>query len=199
MSALAGVELSRVGYSGGSKAEPTYKRVCNDDKWDDWVETIQVEFDPKTCSFDDVLDAFFRNHDFTSSFRSRQYQSVIFYHDPQQQAKAEGALAARPRAVTRLEPFQSFWDAEAYHQKWLLQRRRELFMTLGLTNTTQLLNSRAATHINAFVASHINVDILKARLLALYEDGHIEDRALKNVLEAVGLHGDTPIIIPNGI
>ena len=72
-----------------------------------------------------MLDAFFRMHDATARGRSRQYASIIFAHNDAQREAAERCLSkpAQNRAATTVEPATPFWDAEAYHQKWLLQRK----------------------------------------------------------------------------
>lgn len=181
MAALEGVVLSRVGYSGGLLHGPTYKLVCNDGLYSDWSESIQVEYDPSVVSYSDVLDAFFRGHDANSRGRSRQYGSFIFAHDEKQLELAHVALADRPRANTIIEPFRSFWDAEAYHQKWLLQRRSSLFRPLQLSEPEELLTSRAATLLNAFAAQRLTGDAARERLLALDLTPEIEDRLLRAV------------------
>ena len=106
--------------------------MCNDERYDDYAETIQLEFDPCVLSYDKVLDAFFRAHDHIAAGRSRQYSSIIFAHDDAQHEAASAALASRPRSSTRLEALQPFWQAEPYHQKWLLQRKRDLLSSLQL-------------------------------------------------------------------
>lgn len=56
-----------------------------------------------------------------------QYRSAIFYHDDEQKAKAAEAIARhQPRfrkpIVTTLEPAAVFWEAEEYHQSYLLKK-----------------------------------------------------------------------------
>ena len=80
--------------------------MCNDERYDDYAETIQLEFDPCVLSYDKVLDAFFRAHDHIAAGRSRQYSSIIFAHDDAQHEAASAALASRPRSSTRLEALQ---------------------------------------------------------------------------------------------
>jgi len=181
MAALDGVVLSRVGYSGGLLHAPSYKLVCNDPLYSDYAESIQVEYDPSVVSYADVLDAFFRGHDATSRGRSRQYGSFIFAHDDEQLELAHEALAERPRANTVIETFRSFWDAEAYHQKWLLQRRSPLFRPLQLSEPEELLTSRAATLLNAFAGTRLTGDAARDRLLELGLEPDTEERLLRAV------------------
>jgi peptide-methionine (S)-S-oxide reductase len=82
-----------------------------------------------------LLDAFFALHDPTTLNRQgpdsgTQYRSAIFYHSPQQEAQArvkieqltgEGRFKPQ-RIVTNVEPAQTFWRAEEYHQRYLEKR-----------------------------------------------------------------------------
>jgi peptide-methionine (S)-S-oxide reductase len=157
------VVRTRVGYCGGALAEPTYRKVCNDEAFGDYAETIQLEFDGAELSYEDVLAAFFRSHDAERRGKARQYQSVIFVHDAFQRDVAMAALERYPAAHTKLEVATDFWDAEPYHQKWLLQRKRDIFMTLGMTDTAQLLEAPATT-LNAYAAGKLRADVAAERL-----------------------------------
>lgn len=140
--------------------------MCSDPAYQDYAEAIEVDYDPALLSYTDVLDAFFRAHDAIGGGRSRQYSSIIFAHDDGQRMAAEEALSSRPRATTTLEDggaANSFWLAEAYHQKWLLQRKRELFLSLGMTDTAELV-SPPATLLNAFAAGKVSAPDAMDRL-----------------------------------
>ena len=131
--ALPGVTETAVGYEGGSLERPTYKDVCTDRTGH--AEVVEVEFDPEKIDYDKLLDAFFELHDPTTLNRQgpdwgAQYRSAIFYHSPAQEeaakAKIEALTAqgrfAPKRIVTKVEPAQTFWRAEEYHQKYLEKR-----------------------------------------------------------------------------
>jgi peptide-methionine (S)-S-oxide reductase len=131
--AIAGVTATAVGYEGGSLDEPSYQQVCTDQTGH--AEVVEVDFDPDQVSFEQLLDAFFALHDPTTRNRQgpdrgTQYRSVIFCHSPEQEAQAhakieqltaEGRFQPRP-IVTQVEPAQSFWRAEPYHQRYLEKR-----------------------------------------------------------------------------
>lgn len=164
MAALPGIMRSRVGYAGGVKDEPSYRKVCRDPDYGDYVETIQLEYDGAQISYSDILDAFFRVHDADRRGKARQYQSVIFVHDADQRDAALNALASRPSAHTKVElAGECFWDAEPYHQKWLLQRKRELFMGLAMEEPAELLEG-PATVLNAFAAGRLQSDVAAQRM-----------------------------------
>jgi peptide-methionine (S)-S-oxide reductase len=131
--AIPGVTATAVGYEGGSLAHPSYKDVCTDQTGH--AEVVELDFDPALVSFDKLLDAFFELHDPTTLNRQgpdwgAQYRSAIFFHSPEQekaarakidQLSAGGRFQAK-RIVTKVEPAQTFWRAEEYHQKYLEKR-----------------------------------------------------------------------------
>jgi len=183
MGALHGVYQTAVGYCGGSKDHPSYKAVCNHQDYQDYAEAITIDYDPDLLSYGDIIDAFMRSHDALASRRSRQYSSIIFAHNDEQHAIAAEALASQPRATTTLEPAAPFWEAEAYHQKWLLQRKRPLMLALRLREAEELLGP-APTVLNAVAGGRIREQVAIRRLDALLEEGalsgavHGEVRAL---------------------
>ncbi len=130
---IPGVTATAVGYEGGSLERPTYKDVCTDQTGH--AEVVELDFDPAQVSYEQLLDAFFNLHDPTTMNRQgpdwgTQYRSAIFFHSPAQQAAAEAKIAQlteagsfKPRSiVTKVEPAQTFWRAEDYHQRYLEKR-----------------------------------------------------------------------------
>lgn len=130
--AIPGVVATAVGYEGGSLAEPSYKDVCTD--LTGHAEVVEIDFDPTKLGYEKLLDAFFSLHDPTTLNRQgpdtgTQYRSAIFFHSPEQQATAQAKIAQLTAAncfakpiVTQVEPAQTFWRAEEYHQKYLAKR-----------------------------------------------------------------------------
>ena len=131
--AIPGVTATAVGYEGGSLERPSYKDACTDQTGH--AEVVEVDFDPARISFEQLLDAFFALHDPTTLNRQgpdsgTQYRSAIFCHSPQQEAQARAKIELltaegrfKPRSiVTRVEPAQTFWRAEEYHQRYLEKR-----------------------------------------------------------------------------
>jgi peptide-methionine (S)-S-oxide reductase len=130
--AIPGVTATAVGYEGGKLDRPTYQDVCTDQTGH--AEVVEVDFDPEKVSYGHLLDAFFELHDPTTLNRQgpdwgTQYRSAIFFHSPQQEAEARAKIAQltgdgrfkRP-IVTKVEPAQTFWRAEDYHQRYLEKR-----------------------------------------------------------------------------
>ena len=72
-----GVISTRVGYTGGENAHPTYRNHPGH------AEAVEIVFDPERISYRDILEFFFQIHDPTT--RNRQgndigssYRSAIF-------------------------------------------------------------------------------------------------------------------------
>jgi peptide-methionine (S)-S-oxide reductase len=128
----SGVKSVTSGYAGGAEPNPSYEAVCTGNTGH--AEVIQVEYDPETISYAELLDLFWGCHDPTTLNRQggdvgTQYRSVILYHDAEQQAEAMRSKAAvasdfADRLVTEISPLSKFYPAETYHQGYY-QRNRE--------------------------------------------------------------------------
>jgi peptide-methionine (S)-S-oxide reductase len=126
---LDGVLAVVSGYAGGSRETADYQTVCSGRT--DHAEVVQIVYDPSRVSFGRLLRIFFAvAHDPTQLNRQgndigTQYRSAIFYADDEQRRIAEAYIAQLNAAqvferpiVTRLEPLQAFFEAEAYHQNY---------------------------------------------------------------------------------
>jgi peptide-methionine (S)-S-oxide reductase len=92
------------------------------------AEVVQIHFDPGVISYRQLLDVFFTIHDPTTLNRQgpdvgTQYRSAIFYHSPEQRETAIQTMQELAAAhlwdqpiVTELQPLETFYPAEAYHQ-----------------------------------------------------------------------------------
>jgi peptide-methionine (S)-S-oxide reductase len=129
---LDGVTKTEVGYEGGTLENPTYEDVCSHTTGH--AEVVEVTYDPEQISYETLLDVFWAKHNPTQLNRQGwdvgdQYRSVIFFHDSEQQAAAtrskeqEQTRHRRP-VVTLVEPAQTFYPAEDYHQQYLEKRGR---------------------------------------------------------------------------
>ena len=129
---IPGVVDAAVGYEGGTTLNPTYKEVCSDDTGH--AEVVEVEYDPARVNYDRLLDVFWSAHDPTQMNRQgpdvgTQYRSAIFFHTPEQEqaaraskAKLETSQRFRRPIATKIEPAQTFYRAEEYHQQYLAKR-----------------------------------------------------------------------------
>ena len=125
---LEGVESVTSGYAGGHKENPTYEEVCSGSTGH--AEVVQVEYDPEVISYEKLLEVFFMIHDPTTLNRQgpdvgTQYRSIVLYHDEAQKEAVEtfvDGLEAEDvyddEIVTEVEPLETFWEAEEYHQDY---------------------------------------------------------------------------------
>ena len=125
---LDGVIKVESGFSGGSVKNPSYKEVCNGNTGH--AECLQILFDSKKISFEELLEVFWKTHDPTTLNRQgndmgTQYRSVIFYHNENQKQLAEkykkeldASGAFGNSIVTEITPFTVFYPAENYHQDY---------------------------------------------------------------------------------
>ena len=129
---VPGVKSTRVGYTGGTLVNPTYKDVCTDRTGH--AEAVEIEYDPAQVSYEQLLQVFWENHDPTQLNRQgpdfgTQYRSVIFYHSPAQRELAQSAKTALEKSgrlsrpiVTEILAATTFYQAEDYHQQYLEKR-----------------------------------------------------------------------------
>lgn len=129
-----GVLETQVGYTGGHTVSPTYHDVCTDGTGH--AEAVEVTFDPAKVSYEDLLGIFWANHNPTQVNRQgpdvgSQYRSAIFFHSPEQEAKAKASKEVLAKSgkflrpiATEIVPAERFYSAEDYHQQYLLKRGR---------------------------------------------------------------------------
>lgn len=112
-----------MGYSGGLKANPTYRNML------DHTESVMIEFDPDIITFDDLLIEWARMHTPTR-VTSIQYRSAIFYGGEEQKAAAEDCVTymkqknAQYELHVHIAPWTKFFKAEEYHQDYLRKHGR---------------------------------------------------------------------------
>ena len=119
---VAGVTATRVGYAGGHTAAPTYEKVCAHGTGH--AEVVEVEFDPASVSYAQLLEVFWKSHDPTKPHRlgpddGSQYRSAIFFLTPAQETAARASaqhLASPP--ITEIAALPAFFPAEKYHQQY---------------------------------------------------------------------------------
>jgi len=151
--ATEGVVRTRVGYAGGTTPKPSYHSLG------DHTEVVQVEYDPETLTYDDLLDAFWSNHAWHSSARKRQYRGVVLAHDDRQFEAARrrrDALAERTgeAVATDIERLDEFYLAEDYHQKYELRSTPVVGDELAERYGDAFVDSTVAARLNGFVAGH---------------------------------------------
>lgn len=170
---------TRVGYAGGSTENPTYQRIG------DHSETIEIEYDPAAISYEELLAAFWGGHSPSRPSASRQYASMIFYHSEEQRERAISARTAEAerlgtRLYTEIVPFERFYMAEDYHQKYELRRHRKLLQEYEsiYPTTEELVRSTAVARVNGYAGGYGTREQLEGEieLLGLSPEGQEELR-----------------------
>ncbi len=128
---IEGVYTTAVGYSGGYTPNPTYEEVCSSRTGH--AEAVLVVFDPRTVTYEELLQCFWESHDPTQGMRQgndvgTQYRSAIYTTSD---AQLSAAKASRDRyqaalesagygdVTTEIDEAGDFYYAEAYHQQYL--------------------------------------------------------------------------------
>jgi peptide-methionine (S)-S-oxide reductase len=128
---LPGVVSTAVGYAGGYTPNPTYQEVCTGRTGH--AEVVQIAFDPKRISYEQLLKTFWEHHDPTQGLRQgndvgSQYRSIIIPRNAEQRRLAEMSLdmfqeqltaAGFGAITTEIKESPEFYYAEDYHQQYL--------------------------------------------------------------------------------
>lgn len=131
---LPGVISTAAGYQGGFTPYPTYEEVCTGRTGH--TEAVQVVFDPERIGTEQILKAFWENHDPTQGNRQgndvgSQYRSAIYWTDDGDEALVRASRDAfndvaaangYPEITTELRSATDagpFYYAEPYHQQYL--------------------------------------------------------------------------------
>jgi peptide-methionine (S)-S-oxide reductase len=139
---LKGVQRVMSGYAGGDQATAEYEVVSSGRTGH--AESVQITFDPNVVTYGEVLRVFFSvAHDPTQLNRQgpdagTQYRSAIFYSDARQKEIATAYIAQLDKAgsfgrpiVTRVDALQGFYDAEDYHQDFLLKHPTDPYIVFN--------------------------------------------------------------------
>lgn len=146
----------------------------------DHTETLQVDYDPRVVSYEELLEISWNSHDPFRQIMSRQYMNIIFVHneDQERMARESKALLAQKKGETIYTDVDSsfkFYPAEDYHQKYYLQNVPELmdeFKEL-YPDFQDLVDSTAAARVNGYIGGYGDADSLSREIenLGLSDDG----------------------------
>ena len=125
---VPGVKSTTSGYIGGKVANPSYEQVSA--KGTGHAEAVEVVYDPKMVSYDQLVEYFWHTIDPTTKDRQfcdagTPYRTGIFVQDAQQLAVAQASLAKLDKSKPFKEPIVTeitlagpFYAAEDYHQDY---------------------------------------------------------------------------------
>ena len=139
---LKGVKSVLSGYAGGDGTRADYESVSAGDSGH--AESVQIVYDPAQVTYGQILQVFFSvAHDPTQlnrqgPDRGTQYRSAIFYADDAQKKIAESYIAQLDKAgvyprpiVTRVDALKGFYEAESYHQDYLLDHPTNPYIAIN--------------------------------------------------------------------
>jgi peptide-methionine (S)-S-oxide reductase len=123
---VPGVVATTSGFTGGEVENPTYEQVTYGDTGH--FEAVKVDYDPAKVSYEELLDAFWKNvdpFDPNGQFcdKGPSYRSAIFVANDEEKRLAEASKAAVAERfadpiATEVLPEQAFYPAEGYHQDY---------------------------------------------------------------------------------
>ncbi len=126
----------------------------------DHTESIQIDYDPETISYEQLLDVFWKNHNTSQQlfYRDRQYMSLLVYYNHSQKEKAlrskeKWEANIEKPIYTEFQPYSAFYIAEDYHHKYLLKRYKNVIASLRKLYSThdELINGTMTARLNGFV------------------------------------------------
>ena len=124
-----GVIDTEVGYTGGKNENPTYENHPGH------AEAVEIEYDSTKTSYKKLLDFFFQIHNPTTlnqqgGDRGTSYRSAIFYGSEEEKKEGENFINIvnkskrwKDPVVSTLEPLETFYKAESYHQDYLQKNK----------------------------------------------------------------------------
>jgi peptide-methionine (S)-S-oxide reductase len=121
LASAPGVVATRVGFSGGTLANPSYSAIG------DHVETVEVLYDPAVISYEQLLQHFWRHHNARAKPIFRQYASAVFCLEKTQIESAKKQRQAwqaegKEKILTAVLPATEFYPAAENHQKYYLRQ-----------------------------------------------------------------------------
>ncbi len=146
---------TRVGYTGGSKANPTYHSLG------DHSEAIRIDFDPEIIPYEKLLAVFWQSHKPAQRAWRRQYMNALFYHDDAQRRQAEATRDRLQQTTgkpvrTQLLALTTFYRAEDYHQKYMLRGRKPFAEELEqiYPRPRDFVDSTLAARLNGYLGGY---------------------------------------------
>ena len=157
---VGGVLSTTSGYTGGNVPNPTYEQVSG--KHTGHAEAVEIVFDPKKVTYEQLVEHFWRTIDPTTKDRQfcdagSPYRTAIYAQDAAQLKAAQASKVALEKAKPFKEPVVTeivmggpFYPAEEYHQDYYKRnpvRYNYYRLSCGRdARLKELWGSQAATH-----------------------------------------------------
>ena len=148
-----------------------------------------MDYDPTKVTYEELLEVFWDSHDPTVQPWSRQYMSIVFYHNEKQRRLAidskerEESRLGRS-IVTEIIPFSEFYLAEDYHQKYYLRQEADLLKELRAIypKIENFISSTAVARVNGYVGGYGTPETFEKELNSL----GLSEAGQKRLLEITG-------------
>jgi peptide-methionine (S)-S-oxide reductase len=151
---VKGVSHVVAGYTGGTLKNPSYEDVTTETTGH--AEAVKITYDPAKVSYGKLLQVYFSvahnptELNYQGPDTGTSYRSNIFYTTALQKQVAQAYIAQLTKAkafsrpiVTRIDPFTAFFDAEGYHQDFLIKNPNYPYIVINdkpkLVNFKRLL------------------------------------------------------------
>ena len=145
-----------------------------------------------------MLKVFWDSHNATADPWSRQYASIVFYHNDYQRilaikSKEHEEYLEGSGIVTEIVPLTEFFVAEDYHQKYYLRHESILFQELSVIypDINDFINSTAVARLNGYSGGYGATEVSDEELntLGLSEAGQAK---LLEIMDGVLVPGYVP-------
>lgn len=130
---------------------PTYHSLGNH------TEAIEIDFAPDEITYQEVLSLIWKSHNPIGTRRSSQYKSAIWYASDRQKELIHDSMqplieSYQCELSTDVLPLETFFAAEDYHQKYVLQRHDGIMKKFKTFYPTfsDFVDSTAAARLNGF-------------------------------------------------
>ncbi|WP_308635790.1 peptide-methionine (S)-S-oxide reductase MsrA [Paenibacillus silvisoli] len=160
---IRGIIRTRVGYAGGTVDNPTYRQLG------DHTETVEMDYDTRILSLENVLDVFWSNHNpiNINEYKGRQYQSLVLYRGQVQLNVIQNVMKIRDeqgkrKPDTEIAPYYRFYPAEDRHQKYYLKRYPNAIEELSklFPSPQELTNATLAARLNGLAKGYTNLQTI---------------------------------------
>lgn len=159
---VRGVTDVESGYTNGQVPSPTYEQICTGRTGH--AEVVKLTFDPAVIGVRQILEIFFATHDPTTLNRQgndvgTQYRSGIYTTDPEHQRVATEMVAQLDQSrafgapvVTEVQPLESYWPAEDYHQDYFLNHPGQGYCAFVVGPKVEKFRKTFTQHLKAEAA-----------------------------------------------
>lgn len=157
-----GVLRTRVGYASGTTGTPSY------DNLGDYVEVLEVDYNPEVISYGDLVELYFEYYDATARPISLRVKPIIYYRNESEMTiatkiKKQQEAASDKGLFVVIQALDTFYLAEPKHQLSYLKQEISLFEELRMIYETDeaLLLSTLTSKLNGLIIGYGDEETLE--------------------------------------